>query len=258
MQQIVEQCRFLLQNCPQAEVCRNYLDSRLSKKSQELFQFGYFPNAREASILTDVVGEEVLKKAGLFGETFIETASTKRHCWSFFENHPLIMPFKNPYGESVALIGRTLLPEAEYKEKQIVKYKNTSKSRIFIKGNNVFGLYEAKKAIIDAGAVYIVEGQFDVIKARELGINNIVALGNNNMTPYQYSVIARYATNLFLLLDNDEAGQKGRKNIAKRFGHLANIEQLYLPDEYKDIDEYITKNGMSSDVLDNLVKRTYR
>lgn len=245
MKQIVEKCRYLLQNCPQAEACRNYLDARLSMESQELFQFGYFPNEREASVLTDLIGEKVLEQANLFGESDIEKVSTRRHHWCFFENHPLVMPFNNPYGEPVALVGRTVLPEAEYKEKKIAKYKNTSRTNLFIKGNNVFGLYEAKQAIIDMGAVYVVEGQFDAIKAREIGIKNIVALGSNNMTPYQYSVIARYATNLFLLLDNDEAGQKGRKNIARRFGHLANIEQFYLPDEYKDIDEYITRNAVS-------------
>jgi len=46
-------------------------------------------------------------------------------------------------------------------------------------------------------------------------------------------------------LDNDEAGQKGRKQIISKFGQLANIRNFYIPDEYKDIDEYITKGRIS-------------
>lgn len=90
-----------------------------------------------------------------------------------------------------------------------------------------------------------MEGQFDVIKAVEKGFKNIVALGNSNMTAYQFSVISRYSNNLFLLLDNDEAGQKGRKRIISKFGQLANIRNFYIPDDYKDIDEYITKGEIS-------------
>jgi DNA primase len=146
----------------------------------------------------------------------------------------------------VAIVGRTMLPEAEYKAKKISKYKNTAESSLFIKGNNLFGLYENKQAILDLRRVYIVEGQFDVIKASEIGFNNVVALGNNNMTSYQFSVISRYSNNIFLLLDNDEAGQKGRKRIINKFGQFANIRNFYLPDGFKDIDEYITNGKISN------------
>ncbi|NJO18661.1 MAG: toprim domain-containing protein, partial [Thioploca sp.] len=98
------------------------------------------------------------------------------------------------------------------------------------------------------GLFNIVEGQIDVIKASEVGLRNIVALGNNSMTAYQFSVISRYSNNLFLLLDNDEPGQKGRKQIISKYGHMANIRNFYLPDDFKDIDEYITKGGISDHV----------
>jgi DNA primase len=62
---------------------------------------------------------------------------------------------------------------------------------------------------------------------------------------YQFSVISRYSNNIFLLLDNDEAGEKGRKLIISKFGEKANIRNFYVPDEYKDIDEYITKAQIS-------------
>lgn len=246
LEKIVESCSFLLNNYPEANICKSYLDSRLKEDSQNNFQFGYFPNTSNISVLTDLVGEDALRQEKLFYTYQVEDSlSPRRVKFCYFEDHPLIMPFKNVYGQVAGLVGRTLLSESERKSKKIVKYKNTSESPLFKKGNLVFGLYENKKAIVDANYVYVVEGQFDVIKANEVGLRNIVALGNNNMTSYQLSVISRYTDNIFLLLDNDEAGQKGRDSITKKFGQLAHIRNFYLPEEYKDIDEYITNGNIN-------------
>jgi DNA primase len=247
LDKIVEACRHLLKNYHGAQACKSYLDSRLNEKSQEEFQFGYFPGVQELSVLTDLVGEDVLRQEKLFYTREIEDSLFPRSIGTcYFEDYPLILPFKNTYGKPVGLVGRTILEEKEYKAKNLSKYKNTATSDIFVKGNNLFGLYEAKQAILDQGCVYIVEGQFDVIKAREIGFHNIVALGNNTMTSYQLSVISRYSNNIFLLLDNDEAGQKGRKLIVSKFSKFANIRHFYLPDDYKDIDEYLTKTQIGS------------
>jgi len=131
------------------------------------------------------------------------------------------------------------------KNKKISKYKNSSEKHNpkFKKGNHLFGLFENKKNIMEKNCVFVVEGQFDVIKAYEKGFNNVVALSNSNMTQYQISLITRYTDNIFLLLDNDEAGEKGRKRIVDMFGKYANINNFYLPMEYKDIDEYLTNNS---------------
>ena len=80
----------------------------------------------------------------------------------------------------------------------------------------------------------------------EGGIKNIVALGGSNMTHYQFSIINRYTNNIFLLLDNDEAGEKGRKRIIELFGKHANIRNFYVPEPYKDIDEFLSNNNMES------------
>jgi len=242
LEKIVESCRFLLENYPDARPSKSYLDSRLKGASQEDFRFGYFPGVENISVLADLVGEEFLQKEKLLFVKDIEDSLFPRKVQScYFEDHPLVMPFRDPYGRVAGLIGRTILSDKEQKEKNISKYKNTK----FEKGSLLFGLYENKQHILDRKFVYIVEGQIDVIKASEIGLRNIVALGNSSITSYQFSVISRYSSNLFLLLDNDEAGQKGRKQIISKFGHLANIRNFYIPDDYKDIDEYITKGGVS-------------
>lgn len=238
---VVDSCRFLLKNYPGAQDCRDYLDDRLSYESQESFCFGYFPSIDEMVALTSLVGEECLKDYKLFYKKIISDSLSHRESkHSYFDNYPLVMPFRDTYGKIIAIVGRTLLSDADRDKKGISKYKNT----VFKKGNYLFGLFEAKKEITRQNCVYIVEGQFDVIKSMEKGFNNIIALGSANMTAYQFSVINRYTNNIFLLLDNDEAGEKGRQSILNKFGRFANIKNFYLPELYKDIDDFFKENSL--------------
>lgn len=243
LNKIMKACNYLLDNYPEAQECRDYIDSRLNKESQEKFGFGYFPSLKDIPVLLSLVGDDVLKQEKLYYTKDIEDSMGPRSIqFSYFEDYPLIMPFKDSQGKIVAIVGRTVLSEQEYKKKKISKYKNT----VFFKGNYLFGLYENKQYILQQDYVYVVEGQIDVIKATEKGLKNIVALGNAYMTNYQFSVITRYTNNIFLLLDNDEAGEKGRKHIEKKFGSFANIRNFYVPDYYKDIDEYISKENIDN------------
>lgn len=247
LDKVVESCRFLLNNFPEAHETQFYLDSRISKESQELFQFGYFPGIHNLQALTSLVGEDDLRKEGLLYHKTIEDSLCPRTInFCYFEEYPLVMPFRNIYGKTVALVGRNLLTDEERKLKKISKYKNTAETPEFKKGYLLFGLYENKQHILDQNCVYIVEGQFDVIKAVENGFRNIIALGTSNMTAYQFSVISRYTNDIRLLLDNDDSGKKGRKKIQDNFGKFANIHDFYIPESYKDIDEYITKEKIGS------------
>jgi DNA primase len=239
LETITQQCQFLLNNFPDAQASKSYLNSRLQPSTQQQWGFGYFPNTTNLPVLLDLVGEETLIKQDLLSLT---SPPSKRVVKNFFEDHPLIMPQRDTYGNIIALIGRTLLPEPIRQSKNIIKYKNTS----FKKGHYLFGLYENKQAILDQGFVFVVEGQLDVIKASEIGLNNTVALGTNSLSIWQYCLISRYCNNIHLLLDNDEPGQKGRKRIISMFGKNGNvnIRNFYIPDIYKDIDEYILNGNI--------------
>lgn len=246
---VINACSYLLNNFPEASICRDYLDSRISKSSQDIFQFGYFPNENNINVLIDLVGKDLLKEIELLKIKTYENEfypdANKYEVIPYFKDHQLIMPFKNQYGKTYGIVGRSLTPDKD-RLKIIPKYKNTQESKLFKKGNLLFGLYENKKNIIEQNSVFIVEGQFDVIKAYESGFRNVVALGNCNMTAYQFSVITRYTDNIFLLLDNDEAGGKGRRRILNKYGKLANIRNFYLPEQYKDVDEYLSNNSYES------------
>lgn len=145
-EKIVESCQFLLNNYPEAQASKSYLDSRLDPESQDKWGFGYFPGIQNISVLTNLVGESALMKIELLTSRDIEDSlAPRRILRDFFEDHPLIMPFHDTYGKIVALVGRTLLDEPTRQAKKIVKYKNT----VFKKGNYLFGLYENKQNILD-------------------------------------------------------------------------------------------------------------
>ncbi len=250
---VVEACYYLLHHYPGAQETLDYLNSRVNKESQELFKFGYFPPLQELGVLLDLVGKEELQRLKLLNvKEITDSLFPRTIMFSFFEHHSLVLPFRDSHGSAVGMVGRTLLSPKEMKEKDVAKYKNTR----FKKGNYVFGLYENKEEILKQDWTYVVEGQFDVIKATERGLRNVVGIGNISMTAYQFSVISRYTNNLVLLLDNDEAGVKGRKFALEKFGAFANIQNFYIPKNYKDIDECLTQETAqipSFTVEDNVV-----
>lgn len=242
-QKISEACRFLLQNFPAAEKVKNYLDGRLGSEIQEQFQFGFFPDEENLQVLLNMVDEEILEKEKLIFFKEIEDSLFPRKKKNlYFENHPLIIPFKDPYGQIVGLVGRTLMTDEEMKEKNISKYRNNFG---FPKTSQLFGLFENKKHILEKNQVFIVEGQFDVIKAMEKGFRNLVGIGSNNLSAFQFSMITRYCENVFLLLDNDEAGIRGRKRVMNKFSRFANIRDVFLPPEFKDIDQFLKEHDYS-------------
>lgn len=234
----------LLESFPGAQLCRDYLDKRLSKASQKHFRFGFFPEQKDLHLLIDALGEERLASLELIVD-YMHGTMSERH--GMLEKHNLIIPFSDLYGRTIALAGRSLLTNEERQKARLPKYKNT----FFKKGHHLFGLNEAKEAILKEESVIVFEGQIDLIKAHEAGIHNVVALGNSNMTNIQLSLIRRYTTNIFLLLDSDEPGQIGTSKIKANFSRHANIKALVLPLGYKDIDE-LSKEASGSEIREAL------
>src|ERR1019366_2758497 len=126
MIEIMKACQYLL-NSPEGEPCLNYLDSRLTKESQEYWGFGYFPSSANISLLTNLVNKEALIEKGLlYTKEINDVQSPKSFDMPFFENHPLIMPYKDSYGNVIGLVGRSFLSENNRQKLGIPKYKNTS------------------------------------------------------------------------------------------------------------------------------------
>lgn len=219
-----------------ARPVKEYLDSRVSPEVQDLVQFGYFPPSNQIDdLFSDMPLDFLIEEKLLYIQHIENTISSKDIKVSFFENHPLIIPYYDVYGDLIALVGRTMLSSEKQKELKISKYKNT----IFKKGHHLFGLNWAKEEILKQNKVYLVEGQIDIFSAFAKGIKNVVAVGNSNLSEQQLMLLLRYTDNIHVMFDNDEAGKKGFRSIVEHYKDLATFRKVEFPSEYKDMDEYL-------------------
>jgi len=115
----------------------------------------------------------------------------------------IIFPICNDVGEVIAFSGR-LLTEAE----GAAKYLNSPETPLFRKGNVLFGLHRAKRALIEANCAVVCEGQLDLISLFEAGITNVVAPQGTAFTENQARVLKRFVNEVVLCFDADAAGQK--------------------------------------------------
>ena len=107
----------------------------------------------------------------------------------------------------------------------------------------VYGLDLAKKSILEKDFVICVEGQFDCIACHKMGIDNVVALGWATLSRYQAYQLSKYTKNIVLMFDNDSAGKKGVARAKSKYSGIVNIESLFPPQGYKDIDEFFKKEA---------------
>jgi DNA primase len=232
LKRVVRACQHLLLSSEQAREARRYLNKRLARKEQLLWQFGYFPTDDRLSELTAMVSKEELEALNLYYPKFL-AGGTAPH--GHFSDHNLVMPFTTVHGDISSLLGRCLLSDEERQEYQLHKYKYTAGCQ---KDLDVFGLDKARDSIIAQNCVIGVEGQFDCIALHAHGITNAVAFGWANVSKYQMFQVHRYTNNIILMFDNDEAGQKAKKRIKDRYREVANIELVSPPKGFKDIDEF--------------------
>ena len=86
------------------------------------------------------------------------------------------------------------------------KYVNSPDSVIYHKERELYGLYQAKKAIAKEDCVFMVEGYTDVISMHQCGIENVVANSGTALSVHQIRLLHRFTSNIVLLYDGDNAG----------------------------------------------------
>lgn len=230
---LIDSASFLLRKESEAEPCRNYINTRLSKSAQQKYGFGYFPNVNGLDKLINLAGKDALEKHSIIYNKYSNYGS---FLTGHFVDHNLIMPFRDVYGDIICILGRSILPQSERDALAIQKYKYTLSAN---KEFYVYGLDIAKDAILNKNYVICVEGQFDCISCHENGISNVVALGWSTLTKYQLFQLLKYTDNIILLFDNDDAGKNGVNIAKKRFAKYANIKSIKPKNGYKDIDEFL-------------------
>ena len=139
-----------------------------------------------------------------------------------------IFPWFSVSGKVVAFGGRVL----DSRTKGISqKYVNSPDSVIYHKERELYGLYQAKKAIAKENCVFMVEGYTDVISMHQCGIENVVANSGTALSVHQIRLLHRFTSNIVLLYDGDNAGiHAALRGTDMLLEEEMNVKVLFLPD----------------------------
>ncbi len=150
-----------------------------------------------------------------------------------------IFPWFNVSGKVVAFGGRVL----DSRTKGVAqKYVNSPDSDIYHKERELYGIFQAKKAIARQDCVYMVEGYTDVLSMHQCGLENVVANSGTALSEHQIHLLHRFTPNIVLLYDGDTAGinaaLRGTDMLLKEG---MNVKVLLLPDG-DDPDSFARKH----------------
>lgn len=211
-----------------------YLKGRgLTGEMAKHFGLGWAPADRQGlSTVFQRYEDDVLVEAGLV----IQSEDGRRYD-RFRER--VMFPIRNGKGQMIGFGGRII-------GKGEPKYLNSPETPLFVKGNELYGLWEGRKAIRSEGQVIVVEGYMDVVGLAQLNIAHAVATLGTATTPMHIQKLMRVADRVVFSFDGDSAGRKAawralqvclpllRDDISIRF--------LFLPAEH-DPDSYVRAFG---------------
>ncbi len=199
-----------------------YLKRRgLDEDTIKKFGLGYNPEAWDAftkSALEKGYKKEFLVKTGL-------TIESEKGLFDRFRAR-VMFPVRDIAGKIIAFGGRIMT-----NDKKSAKYLNSPESEIYHKSRTLYGIYFAKKSIIQQNRCYLVEGYLDVISFHRKGIENTVASSGTSLTIEQIRLIRRLTPNVTIIYDGDAAGIKASlRGIDLVLEEGLNVRVVSLPD----------------------------
>ncbi len=223
-----------LMDAADAKHAREYLKARgLSKDTVEAFSLGWAsPRWDELCrhLAKKRFGEEELIEAGL------ALRSERGGPIDRFRGR-VMFPTFDVTGEPVAFGGRVL-------DDSTPKYLNTAETPIFHKGRMLYGLNWAKKTVVTAGKVLVVEGYTDVIALHQAGITEVVASNGTALTADHFSLIGRFAPRAVLAFDSDRAGNAAAERAFEAaLTSGLDVRVLILPAENDPADLVAAQGG---------------
>lgn len=210
-----------------------YLDRGYTKKTITRFGLGYAPDEWRALL-------SHLREKGYSYEDAYEAnlarKSEKNGKTLFFDNfcNRVIVPIIDARGNVVAFGGRVL-------DNSKPKYINTADTPVYKKSLGVFGLNFAKNS--KEKSLILVEGYMDAIALHQAGFTNSIACLGTALTGEMAHLLSRYADEILLAYDNDEAGQKATERAMKVFSSIGMKIRVIRLSGGKDPDEILKKFG---------------
>ncbi|MHB1084312.1 MAG: DNA primase [Thiobacillus sp.] len=151
----------------------------------------------------------------------------------------IMFPIRNIKGQIVGFGGRVL-------DQGEPKYLNSPETPLFHKGSEIYGLFEARAAIKEAGRAIVVEGYMDVVALAQHGVEFAVATLGTATTPVHARTLLRHTDRLIYAFDGDNAGRKAAwralENTLEALQDGKEVSFLFLP-EGEDPDSYIRAHG---------------
>lgn len=210
---------------------RGFRDDIVSK-----FQLGYDDTDRRA------LAQEALRKG--YKEDFLLKTGIcyKNDRGELIDRYAgrVIFPWIGISGKVVGFGGRLLDSRTKGVNQ---KYVNSPDSDIYHKDRELYGIYQAKKAIAKEDRVYMVEGYTDVISMHQYGIENVVANSGTALSVHQIHILHRFTSNITLLYDGDAAGiHAALRGTDMLLSEGMNLKVLLLPDG-DDPDSFARKHS---------------
>ena len=216
----------------------DYLKKRgLSGEIVRRFGLGYAPDTwRGLASVFAAYDDPLLEQSGLI---IHNEAEDKRY--DRFRGR-VMFPIRNERGECIGFGGRVLGNEKP-------KYLNSPETPVFSKGHELYGLYEARSAIRDAGHVLVTEGYMDVVALAQLGLPQAVATLGTACTADHMSKLFRVTDQVVFSFDGDAAGRRAAQKALRVALPLATdvrtVKFLFLPPEH-DPDSFVRAHGKAA------------
>lgn len=209
----------------------------LNPETMQAFGLGYSRDTRDAFLrmaLESGYSEEETIAAGL-------TAKNEQgQGYDRFRGR-VMFPFYNLSGKIIAFGARSLRTD-----KKEAKYLNSPETLIYSKGDGLYGLFQARKAIQKKENAYLVEGYIDLLTLVQSGIEEVVASSGTALTQRQARLLGRLTPRVTLVYDGDEAGQKAAlRGVDILLEADINVFVVTLP-EGEDPDSYCRRLGPSA------------
>ena len=223
--------KFFVDQLEKNPTAKKYLieQRKLDEKTIKEFGIWYAPDSHYALI-------QEMKSKGFSDKDLIEASLAKKSqtwwdIYSFFK-HRITFPIYDTMNNIVGFSARIVDPNDK------PKYLNSAEHKAFQKSQLLYGLNRAKNQIKEHDALFIVEGQMDVIGLARIGYHLGVATCGTALTPEHLKLIKRYTENVFLLFDSDNAGQEASlRALTLAYQHNIFPKIITLPEGFKDIDE---------------------
>jgi DNA primase len=236
---MTQACDYYRQQLRAAPDAVAYLKRRgLTGEIAARFGMGYAPDGWDnlRSVFPDY-DMPALVEAGLVIDKSDEGGNGRKRYDRFRER--IMFPIRNQKGQVIGFGGRIL-------EQGEPKYLNSPETPLFSKGHELYGLFEARQAIRDAGYVLVTEGYMDVVALAQMGFAQAVATLGTACSAIHVQKLLRHTDQVVFSFDGDSAGRRAaRRALEVSLPHAGDnkiIQFLFLPAEH-DPDSYIRELG---------------